>query len=405
MKPEKITRILAVAAAVIILGYFGVSVYRNSGNAYKTSTAYVQTVSETVDTDMYIIREEHIITSGSKGVVVSLAQNGGKVSSGSEIAAVFSNEKDAENYSAALSLIKKLETYKKIEGQVRLANLDMNKLNGEIDRNFFAMLDAVYYNNYVNLSSDELTFSENFSRKNISLGYDVDCTEQIEKLEKQIEKLTKAEPEGMVTADVAGCFVSRPDGFENVIPAEKIDEATADDVLKALGQKKGKIPAGAIGKVINGFEWYAACVVPSEKLTGVEANHKIRLMLGDSDEETVEARVYSKKLLEDGRCFVIFKCSNMNSELSDIRKVSGKIIVREYTGIKIRRDAVRFNDENKPGVYIKEGNLIKFNRIEEVYSDENFVVAQDKTGVAGWLAQYDEVVVAGKELSNGKVIA
>ncbi|MBQ6544082.1 MAG: hypothetical protein IJL77_06810, partial [Clostridia bacterium] len=152
MKPEKITKILAVAAAVIILGYFGVSVYRNSGNAYKTSTAYVQTVSETVDTDMYIIREEHIITSGSKGVVVSLAQNGGKVSSGSEIAAVFSNEKDAENYSAALSLIKKLETYKKIEGQVRLANLDMNKLNGEIDRNFFAMLDAVYYNNYVNLS-------------------------------------------------------------------------------------------------------------------------------------------------------------------------------------------------------------------------------------------------------------
>ena len=94
----------------------------------------------------------------------------------------------------------------------------------------------------------------------------------------------------------------------------------------------------------------------------------------------------------------------MNEELSNLRKVSGKIVIRDYTGIKIRKDAVRFNDKNQPGVYIKEGNLIKFNRIEEIYSDDNFVVAENKAGAAGWLAQYDEIVVSGKELTDGKVI-
>lgn len=404
MKPEKLIRILAGAAVVIFLGYFAISVYRSSGNNYKTSTAYVQTVSATVDADMYIIREEQIITSDSSGVVVSLAQNGGKVAGGSEIAAIFRNEKDAENYSNALSLKKKLETYKKIEGQVRLANLDLGKLNGEIDRNFFSMLDAVYYNDYLNLSSDELTFSENFSRKNISLGYDVDCSAQIEKLEKQIAKLTAVKPSGIITTDIAGYYVSRPDGFESTLTADKIDELTAEELEKALKADKGKIPKNAIGKVINGFEWYAACIVPSERLTGIEVGKRVQLMLGDSDRETIWARLYSKELLDKGKCLAVFKCSDMNEELSGLRKASGKIILREYTGIKIRKDAVRFNDKNEAGVYIKEGNLIKFNRIEEIYSDENFVIAQDKSGTPGWLAQYDEIVISGKELANGKVI-
>ena len=159
-----------------------------------------------------------------------------------------------------------------------------------------------------------------------------------------------------------------------------------------------------MGKVINGFEWYAACMVPAERLTGVEVGKKIRLMFGESEAETVDSRLYSKRMVDDGSCLAVFKCSFMNEELSGIRKVSGKIIIRDYTGIKIRKDAVRFNDKNLPGVYIKEGNLIKFNRIEEIYSDDNFVIAENKAGVAGWLAQYDEIVVSGKELSDGKVI-
>ena len=159
-----------------------------------------------------------------------------------------------------------------------------------------------------------------------------------------------------------------------------------------------------MGKVINGFEWYAACIVPADRMTGVEVGKKVRLMFGESDAEIVDSRLYSKKMLDDGGTLAVFKCSFMNEELSNLRKVSGKIVIRDYTGIKIRKDAVRFNDKNQPGVYIKEGNLIKFNRIEEIYSDDNFVVAENKAGAAGWLAQYDEIVVSGKELSDGKVI-
>ena len=94
----------------------------------------------------------------------------------------------------------------------------------------------------------------------------------------------------------------------------------------------------------------------------------------------------------------------MSEKLATLRKVTGKIVIKTYSGIKIPKDAVRFNEDNEMGVYIREGNLIKFNRIKELYSNDDFVVAEDKTGVPGWLAQYDEIVYSGKELENGKVI-
>jgi len=84
--------------------------------------------------------------------------------------------------------------------------------------------------------------------------------------------------------------------------------------------------------------------------------------------------------------------------------VTGKIVIKTYSGIKIPKDAVRFNEDNEMGVYIREGNLIKFNKVEEIYSNDSFVVVKDKTGSPGWLAQYDEIIISGKELSNGKVI-
>ncbi len=404
MKSDKATKILAVLLLAIVFGYLAIGIYRSSGNIYKTSTAYVQSVSETIDARMYVIREEHIITSDVSGVVVSLAKSGGKVSSGSNIAAIFKREKDAENYAKALSLEKKLDTYRRIDSQAKLVNSDMKKLTDETNRNFYLMLDSVYYNKFSALTENQLTFSENVSRRSISLGYEIDCTDKIVSLEKEITKLKSVQPSKVIKTDYAGYYVSRPDGFERVLTNEKIDELTPEMLEKAFESDKRKVPKNSMGKVINGFEWYAACIVPADRLTGVEVGKKIRLMFGESENETVDSRLYSKKMLDDGGCLAVFKCSFMNEELSNLRKVSGKIIIRDYTGIKIRKDAVRFNDKNQPGVYIKEGNLIKFNRIEEIYSDENFVIAENKAGAAGWLAQYDEIVVSGKELSDGKVV-
>ncbi len=404
MKAEKIIRILSVTMLVGVLLYFGVNIYKSSASNYKTETAMVQSVLEAVDAEMFVIRSEKIIKSKKNVIVVPLAKNGSKVGNGAEVGAVFKSETAAENYSKAIALQNKLDIYKKISNHVRLANLDLGKLSNEIANDYLSMLASVYYNEYSDLSDRELSFDEKLSRKLISEGKDVDCEAKIASLEAEIEKLSEDKPLEMLKTDTAGFFVSRPDGYENIIDVEDVDSLTAKDLEDAFKAKKGKIDENAIGKVINGFEWYVACIVSTSDFSGINEGATLRLLLGNTDNEAVKAKIYSKTPLEDNKTMLVFKCNSMNEELSTIRKLSGKIIIRSHKGIKLRKDAIRFNSENKPGVYIIEGNLIKFNRIEELYSGDNYVVAKDKTGVVGWLAQYDEVVVSGKGLSNGKVI-
>ena len=272
------------------------------------------------------------------------------------------------------------------------------------------MLDSVYSNDFSNITEDELSFSENLSRKNISLGYDVDCTSQIESLEAEITSLSVSEPTSVISAESSGYFVSRPDGYENILTTADVDSLTEEKLVNALKAEKSEISDTAMGKIITGYEWYIATIVSSADMADVEAGKTMSLMLGDGENETVKAKLYSKNIIDDNRVLLVFKTSYMNEELATLRKVNGKILVRNYKGIKIRKDAVRFiedDDGNQvEGVYIVEGNVIKFNRIEEIYSNDSVVVAStDKSGTAGWLSQYDEIVISGKELSNGKVIA
>ncbi len=405
MSSKKLTNTLAIALAVIILGYLAINVVKSAGSSYKTATAYEQTVSETIDAKMFIIRDETLIETQDSGVVVPLAVNGEKVGGGNRIAAVFADDTSAENYAKSLSLGKKLEAYRKINNQVKLANLDLKKLTHDIDSEFCSILDSVYSNDFSELSRQELIFDEMLSRKDISLGYEVDCSGVIDELESEIASLKVKQPSGIITAEEAGYFVSRLDGFEGIITAADIDTLTPETLEKTIDAEKEPENSTVLGKLITGYEWYAAAIVDTALLAGTEVNKNVRLVLGDKEGDTVQAKVYSKVGAEDkDKTMIIFKSSEMNERLAMMRKVSGKIVLKSFSGIKVRKSSVHFDENGSEGVYIIEGNIIKFNKIEEIYSDDEYVIVKDNSGKSGWLSRYDEVIVSGKDLRNGKVI-
>ena len=404
MNSDRLTRILAVITVIGVLGFAGMAVYNKIGGGYKTVTAYVQEVPEAVEADMFIIRDETVLDGNKEGVVVPLAVNGERVSNGSRIAAVFGDEKSAEKYSGMLALEKKLAVYEKINSQVKLANLDIDKLSSEIYSEFYSILDAAYSNDFSDLSSNELSFAEKLSRKNISLGYKIDCADQIAALEKEISVMSSAKPKSIVSAEKSGYYVSRPDGYENILTPEDIAELTEEKLNAAFKSEKSEVANDTFGKIIENFDWYVASVVGSGRLNDMRPGAKADLVLGDSDGETVRAELFKKTVIDDNKVLLVFRCSQMNENLATVRKVAGKIVTVTHNGIKIRRDAIRFDDDGRIGVYIREGNVVKFNRIQELYSNDSYVVAKDMTGTPGWLSQFDKILVSGKELSNGKVI-
>lgn len=405
---DRLLNVLAAAAAVIIVVYFAAELYGLTAHSYSTQTAYSQTVMETVDAQMFVIRDETVLTTNSSGVTVQLAENGERVSRGSSIAAVFGSEASAKNYVEAESLRKKLEVYKSINSQVKLANIDMDKLQSEINSEFMSVVNAAYNNDFSNLEEAKLAFSEKVSRRQISLEQTVDCSEKIAALTSRVEALeSAATASSVIAAESSGYYVGTPDGYENILTVENIEGLTTEMLANALEAEKGEVPANSIGKIINGYNWYIATVIDTGKAVGFSKGKTVKLVLGKADDMTVKTTVYKTESVEDNKTLVVFKCNMMNDELASLRKISGKVVINEYTGLKISREAVRFDSDGGAGVYIRRANIVNFRSLNIIYSDEKYVVAAPDKDVElshAHLELYDEVIISGKDLSDGMVI-
>lgn len=259
---DRMLKFLAGTVAIIIVAFFCLKIYELTTKSFETQTVYEQTVLDTVDAQMYIIRDETLLSNESTGVIVPVASNGERVSSGSEIAAVFSSEAEANNYVSIESLNKKLESYQKVDSQLKLANLDIEKLSAEIRSDYFKILNAAYDNNFDDLSDDELSFAEKLSRKQISLSETVDCSEKIASLQAQISSLqSSANPREIIKSEVSGYYVSKLDGYENMLTSADIDNLSYAQLDVAYSAEKSETPENSLGKIISGYNWYIACKV------------------------------------------------------------------------------------------------------------------------------------------------
>ena len=404
---DRLLKVLSVLAAVVIVIYFAAEMYNISAKTLGTQTAHEQTVLETMNAEMFIIRDETVLASSSSGVTVPLAENGERVSKGSAIAAVFSSEAAAENYIKLQSLNKQLKAYQKIDGQLSIANIDLDKLTSEIDSEFRSILDAAYSNDFSNLGNDKLSFSEKLSRRQISLGQTVDCSAKIAELQSQVAAVVSSQ---IISAESSGYFVSKEDGYENIISVEDIETLTLEKLEEAKNSKKKEPSVGSIGKLIDGYNWYVATVVDSSEAVKFAKNRTVRLIFGDSEKDSVTTYLHSVKNVNDNQSLVVFRCNVMNEDVVALRKVEGKIVINEFTGLKVNRDAIRLDENGNQGVFIRRGNIVNFRSLNIIYSEDAFVIASAPLPDSGTelehthLKLYDEIVISGKELKDGMVI-
>ena len=402
-------RILVALVAAFILITAVAEIYRVASHSVKTMIATQQTVPETLDTEMYVIRDETMLEHTADGVVLPLAHNADRVSRGSTIAAVFADEETADHFAKLRSLTERLEVYQKIDRQLRLADVDLESLTAETDKTFLAIINGAYENDFSQLDSNMLDLSEKLSRYQISLEKEVDCSAQISALEAQVNSLSgNSEPRQIVAADISGYFVARPDGYEGVLTCADADSLTADRLREAFKTDPQPAPENNIGKIIDGYRWFVACILDASEAARFKENAAVKLMLDDTEENTVTASVYSVQVQEDGTAVVLFKCTLMNARLCALRKVSGRIVMKEYSGLKVSKDALRFDHDGNLGVYVLRGDVVSFRSVREIYAADSFIIASPPADPSELpykhLQLYDEVITSGKDLNDGMVI-
>ena len=395
------TKILAISAGILMIVYLLYQTVFASISSIKTETAIDYTAEEIIKTEGYIIRDETVITCDDAvgGVLSYEIADGSRVSKGGTVAGIYNSENDVEIKAQIASLDKQI---KNLSG---ICNMDMSnvtnldQVDGQIDESLIELLDSVAGGDYSKLAIDSDEYLTLLNKRLVAIGAETDFYDRLSRLNTQKSALeSRLGMAKNVVSEKAGYFVSSVDGYENVLTSDSIETLTKVDLegIKPNEQTDKTI----IGKTVDSVDWYIATSLSfEESLKFAEGQSlTIRVPL----QKLIELPVKVHKINRDastGQTVIVFRCRYMSGELSLIRTQPISIVLSSVDGLYVPNDALQIID-GKKGVYIKNGNTVKFIPIEVVYNGNDFVVCKKGNG----LRLYDELVVKGNDLYDGKVI-
>ena len=115
---------------------------------------------------------------------------------------------------------------------------------------------------------------------------------------------------------------------------------------------------------------------------------------------------------QNDKVAVAFSCNMMNETYANMRTEDIELVFKEYTGYKINSSAIRREKDEKGKevdvVYILRGDIMNARVIDIIYDAGDYViVSEESKATSGYrpIKRYDEVIVKGRNLSDGKSIS
>ncbi len=398
-----------VLAVFVYLFHDAVRVNRNS---YDTETADEIVEQEKLDLKAFIVRDEQYIDQKTAGTVVPLIKDGMRVASGDAVARVCNSAEDAANISELIEAKESLARYQELSEQTELNALDMEKLNKEIDAAYTELVKASGNGDYSNLSRNIEELENKFASKQVLKDGTIDLTAKFNELNSKISTLeAKSIGSADVVAPISGYYISNLDGYENAVDYNKISDLTVSKAEK-LFEKKPSDVSGQMGKIVGSYKWYLVTVMDSKYALLISEGDTMKINLPYYGFKNVEVVVEKVSTTQNDKVAVAFSCNKMNETYANMRTVDIELVFKEYTGYKINSSSIR-REKDEDGkevdvVYILRGDIMNARRIEIIYDAGDYVVVSEKTEATESyrpIKRYDEVIVKGRNLSDGKSIS
>ena len=420
-------RVVIVLLAVLLLVFIGYQIWRVNHSTVVTETATYASLSDTIQAQGVIIREETTVSQTTEGVITYRVTDGAKVAKNALIATVYDTAEDAATQQKRAQLEAQLAALEELNSaKTTTAYTNPDKLDKDIHTRLYTLIDAIQSRSREQIDSNKNAVLKSINTRQIVTGQVTDFNNKIQAVQDRITALgtVKGVKKGEITAQNAGYFVSSTDGYENRFPYSTATQLSVSELREKQQQPPETQSDSVIGKICGAYNWYIACIVPAETAGRFQAEAQVTVQMpfvsAADVPATVEAVNYSGE-----EAAVIFRCNYMSSTLSKVRQETVQINIHTYTGIRVSQQAVRFQtvlkeetDENGntttvskevKGVYIVYGNAIKFVEIVPLYSSNNYVICDpnpDKKTLMtdSALALYDAVVIGGKDLYDGKMV-
>ncbi len=414
--------------ALLLLFYVGYQIYASHFSRIRTESAYSFTASSTVEADVMAIRRETVLKAPVRGAVDYTIEEGEKVAKGETVALIYAGEKQAAARTEMEELDQEISQLKSLQSPGSTYAANPADANGRICRKLTDLIGKLGERDISGLSSDRSGLLYLLNEKQAVSGKPADFNARISALQKARKELEKQAGKalGSVAAPSSGYFTRKTDSLESSLNLENVSSYSPDDVRRALAAGEKPV-SGALGRICEGYEWYFVCVVPAKdaadfkQISGRQVS--VRLPFVSGAQVSAEVEKVNRKS-PDSEAAVILRCENMAPELASVRKEEAQIVLEEYTGVRVSRKAVHYATvtakqktggktetvrKEVPGVYVLRGGQLSFRQIVPKYSTESYVICGQNPPEGSILTDstvklYDEVVVEGTDLYDGKVV-
>ena len=233
-----------------------------------------------------------------------------------------------------------------------------------------------------------------------------------------------------ITAPQTGYFVRASSSGRLNAGAEDILALSAQELKGYLDSDPVLALDGCAGKIVSGFTWRYVGVCSAkegEKLLGQDGKPRrtaVEISFPGRVETALKATVTDVTIDADNDLArFVLTCNSINGDVLCLNKAAAKISLGEDTGLLVPTAAIHYLKEDGteaedkgenyiPGVYVKYGNIARFCRIDPVDDDHPLITQGEYTlvlpkGTDGSVSQvrlYDEIIVSGQNLYDGKLL-
>ena len=402
---------------VIVLALYNIYIFFSSNSEDVTESALMADAVASAEFEGVFIRDEEAVPCSGNGVISYNVPDGGRVGNGTVIAEIYPTDEQISINREIEELENELDILNKIQNPGTLESAQPASLSASIEETYRNLLYCRDTGDYEAIASGMDDLLVYLSTYQIITDDSIDFTPKINDINAKLTELKASSqaPSETISADRSAYFVSYCDGYEDILTKENISSLSVEQ-LRSISDTKQDI-TGIAGKLIDGYEWYLAGIVDNTRKE-YAVGDRVTLRF-ESVSETFKAEIIDVR--DEGNpaeSIIVVSCDQFNYDLVQHRCEKVELIKGSYSGLKVPRDAIRFQsvdetvtDEetgittavttNYKGVRILEGEQVEFKKLDVIYEGSDYVLSAVHEDDASYLALYDDIIVEGAD-SDGK---
>lgn len=398
MKQTKVMNLISVLLFAVVVAYIAVNIFTAMMNPFKTAYAVKYETYDSATVSGYTVRSETVIYSNSD--LISLTRTEGeKVGVGQAVAVAYRDE-NAETRQTEINSLQKRKAQLENAASGKLTISDSNALDLEIIETVKDLNADVASSTFTGISNSTNELRSLIFSRHYVYGNSDEVDSQLEQINAQIDALQSlsSNDSDEITASAAGVFSSHVDGYESVLTPDRLSSITVSD-FDELSDAAEDSPNG-IGKLITSSRWYLLITMDEEDALLLDDYAIVRF----SESLQVEMDVERIGLSEKGRCIVVLSSDRQLSETTLYRSVSVDIIFDIYSGLRIPKSALRMDSDGNTCVYVVEARNAALKYVNIISESGDYYVVEEDSSSTDNLWAGDEVITAGRNLYDGKVV-